>query len=97
MPNAAGAAKSDSSPLKVCAPESRLTMRLSDAGLRRHQAKLIYPHHRPPPWPNEGAAPRSLEPIVRCHNHLSPCALAAATERSSPWAHDAAITFSAPV
>jgi hypothetical protein len=26
---------------------SRLTMRLSDAGLRRRQTKLIYPNHRP--------------------------------------------------
>jgi len=43
----------------------RLTMRLSDAGLRRPKTKLIYPNHRPPPWPNEDATPRSLEPIVR--------------------------------
>ena len=35
----------------------RLTMRLSDAGLRRRKTKLLYPHHRPPPWPNEDAAP----------------------------------------
>jgi hypothetical protein len=34
-----------------------LTMRLSDAGLRGRQTKLIYPNHRPPPWPNEDAAP----------------------------------------
>src|SRR6202522_2328377 len=34
-----------------------LTMRLSDARLRCRQTKLIYPNHRPPPWPNE-AAPR---------------------------------------
>src|SRR5580658_3612431 len=27
-----------------------LTMRLSDAGLRRRRTKLIYPNHRPPPW-----------------------------------------------
>jgi hypothetical protein len=39
-------------------------MRLSDAGARR-QTKLIYPNHRLPPCPTEGAAPRSLEPIVR--------------------------------
>jgi hypothetical protein len=30
-------------------------MRLSDAGLRRGQTKLIYPNHRLPPWPNEDA------------------------------------------
>ena len=34
-----------------------LTMRLSDAGLRQHQTKLIYPDHRLTPCPNE-AAPR---------------------------------------
>ena len=28
----------------------RLTMRLSDAGLRRRQTKPIYPDHRPSPW-----------------------------------------------
>jgi hypothetical protein len=32
-----------------------LTMRLSDAGLRRRPTKLIYPHHRLPPWLNEDA------------------------------------------
>ena len=42
----------------------RLTIRLSDAGLRRRQAKLFYPNHPPPPWSIEDAAPRSLEPIV---------------------------------
>jgi hypothetical protein len=30
-------------------------MRLSDAGLRCRQTKLIYPDHRPPPWLNEDA------------------------------------------
>jgi hypothetical protein len=30
-------------------------MRLSDAGLRRQQTKLIYPDHRLPPWLNEDA------------------------------------------
>jgi hypothetical protein len=34
-----------------------LTVRLSDAGLRRRQAKLIYPDHRPTPWLTEDAAP----------------------------------------
>jgi hypothetical protein len=43
----------------------RLTMRLSDAGLRRGQTKLIYPNHRLPPRPTEDVSPRSLEPIVR--------------------------------
>ncbi len=43
----------------------RLTMRLSDAGLRGPKAKLVYPDHRLPPWLTEDAAPRSLEPIVR--------------------------------
>ena len=42
-----------------------LTIRLSDAGLRRHPTKLIYLNHRLPPRLNEVAAPRSLEPIVR--------------------------------
>jgi hypothetical protein len=41
-------------------------MRLSDAGLRQRQTKALYPNHRLPPWPTEDAAPRSLEPIVRC-------------------------------
>jgi hypothetical protein len=30
-----------------------LTMRLSDAGLRRRAAKLLYRDHRLPPWLNE--------------------------------------------
>jgi len=30
-------------------------MRLSDAGLRRRQTKLIYPNHRLPPWLTEDA------------------------------------------
>src|ERR1700722_7073819 len=47
----------------------RLTIRLSDAGLRRHPTKLIYPNHRLPPWLTEDAAPRSLEPIVRRPTH----------------------------
>jgi hypothetical protein len=42
-----------------------LTMRLSDAGLRLRQTKLIYPDHRPSPWLTEASAPRSLQPIVR--------------------------------
>jgi hypothetical protein len=43
----------------------RLTMRLSDAGMRRRPTKLLYPNHRPPTWLNEDASTRSLEPIVR--------------------------------
>src|SRR5579863_3226690 len=43
----------------------RLTMRLSDAGLRQRQTKALYLNHRLPPWPTEDTAPRSLEPIVR--------------------------------
>jgi hypothetical protein len=31
-------------------------MRLSDAGTRCHQSKLIYPTHRLPPWLTEDAA-----------------------------------------
>jgi hypothetical protein len=30
-------------------------MRLSDAGLRRRQTKLLYLDHRPPPWLTEDA------------------------------------------
>src|SRR5580658_1383875 len=33
-----------------------LTMRLSDAGLRRRPTKLIYPNHPPPPLLSEAAA-----------------------------------------
>jgi len=37
-------------------------MRLSDAGLRRRQTKLIYTDHRLPPWLAEDPTPRSLVP-----------------------------------
>jgi len=41
-------------PAKPIIPEPvRLTMRLSDARLRRHPTKLLYPDHRLPPWPTE--------------------------------------------
>src|SRR5258708_5088786 len=43
----------------------RLTIRLSDARLRRRQTELVYPNHRPTPWLIEDVASRSLEPIVR--------------------------------
>src|ERR1700753_1298383 len=33
-------------------------MRLSDAELRRRGKNLIYPNHRPPPWPIEAASTR---------------------------------------
>jgi hypothetical protein len=36
-------------------PKRPLTMRLSDAGVRCRQTKLIYPNHRPPLWPTEDA------------------------------------------
>jgi hypothetical protein len=50
----------------------RLTMRLSDAGLRQRQTKLIYPNHRLPPWLTGPTASRSLEPIVRrCYHRPS--------------------------
>jgi hypothetical protein len=32
-------------------------MRLSDARVRRHQTKLIYPDHRLPPWLTENDTP----------------------------------------
>jgi hypothetical protein len=34
-----------------------LTIRLSDARVRRHQTKLIYPKHRLPPWLTEDTTP----------------------------------------
>jgi len=37
-----------------------LTMRLSDAGLRRRKRKPIYPDHRFPPWPTEDATREAL-------------------------------------
>jgi hypothetical protein len=37
--------------------KSRITMRLSDAGLRQPKPKLIYPDHRLPPWLNEAVTP----------------------------------------
>src|SRR5450631_1079564 len=35
----------------------RLTIRLSDARLRRRKTKLIYPDHRPTPWLTEDDTP----------------------------------------
>jgi hypothetical protein len=35
----------------------RLTMKLSDARVRRRRTKLIYPNHRLPPWLIEDATP----------------------------------------
>ena len=40
-------------------------MRLSDAQVREYKTELLYPNHRPTPWPTEDDTPRSLEPIVR--------------------------------
>src|SRR5450631_4223745 len=54
-------------------------MRLSDAGLRCRQTKLIYPNHRLPPWLTEDSTPRSLEPIVG----RILCATAVLSQRSS--------------
>src|SRR3974390_3529441 len=45
--------------------KANLTTRLSDAGMRQRQTKLLYPNHRSPPWLPEAATPRSLEPGVR--------------------------------
>ncbi len=42
-----------------------LTIRLSDAGARCRQPKLIYQNHRPSPWLTDDAPRRSLKPIVR--------------------------------
>jgi hypothetical protein len=44
-------------------------MRLSDAGLRQRQTKLLYPGHRPAPWLTKDSTPRSLEPFVRRWHH----------------------------
>jgi hypothetical protein len=53
----------------------RLTMRLSDAGLRRRQTKLIYPDHLPPPWSTEDAtrdrSNRLLEVLALTSTELS--------------------------
>ena len=38
---------------------SRLTIRLSDAGLRQRQTELLNPNHRPSPWPTEDAGSRA--------------------------------------
>jgi hypothetical protein len=41
--------------VKVTVDSRRLTMRLSDAGLRQRQTKAFYPNHRLPPWLTEDA------------------------------------------
>jgi hypothetical protein len=38
-----------------------MRLRLSDAGLRCRQTKLLYPNHRLPSWLSEDVTPRSLE------------------------------------
>jgi len=45
---------------------SRLTIRLSDAGLRSRTTKLIYPNHRSPPWLTEVAIPRDRSNRLLC-------------------------------
>jgi hypothetical protein len=47
-----------------------LTIRLIDAGMRRHQTKLIYPQHPPSPWPTEATPTRdrSSRLLVAPHN-----------------------------
>src|ERR1700733_4369707 len=52
------AAKSIASNQRVDLFKSRLTMRLSDAGLRRRQTEPLYPDHRPSPWPDQNCFPR---------------------------------------
>src|SRR5882757_7616096 len=69
-------------------------MRLSDARLRRRQRKILYLNHRLPPWLNEDATPRSLEPMVR----IQPFAKYRALWRtdSAPYAqHEASPTYRA--
>jgi hypothetical protein len=43
----------------------RITIRLSDAGMRRRQTEPIYPDHRPSPWFTEGA-PRDRSNRLLC-------------------------------
>jgi len=62
-------------------------MRLSDAGLRRHRTKLIYPNHRPAPWLTQDATPRSLEPIVRHPRNIALSALAHSEEHFESNVH----------
>jgi hypothetical protein len=50
-------------------PRGRLTMRLSDAGLRQPETKAVYPNHRSPPSPNEDATrdrSNRLLGLMRC-------------------------------
>jgi hypothetical protein len=72
-----------------------LTMRLSDAGLRRRQTKLIYPHHRFPSWLTEDAtrdrSNRLLEcPVARrkCVTNDSPAQIERAAEKTEEYYPD---------
>src|SRR6266478_4997182 len=71
-------------------------MRLSDAGLRRRQTKLIYPDHRLPTWPTEVATPRSLEPIVRRTARSVTCGRPNATMAAHLW-HSKPISALTPI
>jgi hypothetical protein len=71
-------------------------MRLSDAGLRRRKTRLIYPNHRPSPWLNEYATPRSLEPIVRRTARSVTCGRPNATMAAHLW-HSKPISALAPI
>ena len=57
----------------------RLTMRLSDAGLRQRQTKALYPDHQPPTLAHRRRDPRSLQPIVRSMLQTQQIALKAKT------------------
>jgi hypothetical protein len=39
-------------------------MRLSDAGLRKRPSRLLYPHHRLPPWINEVGTRDRSNPLL---------------------------------
>jgi hypothetical protein len=57
--------------LRMDGPESHvtqwcLTMRLSDAGVRRRPTKLFYPNHRLPPWLTEDAARDRSNRLLDC-------------------------------
>jgi hypothetical protein len=63
----------------------RLTIRLSDARLRRRKTKLFYPDHRSHSMAYRRCDPRSLEPIVRWHpTKLRPSSPKLLTHTPSP-------------
>ena len=49
-----------------------LTMRLSDAGVRCRQTKLIYPDHRPSPWRTEDATRDRSNRLLDCRATPAP-------------------------